>query len=495
MGRRRKRNKQTITILVKGTAIRVILHPPAPPRTSWYAYWPGLTTSRSTGTRNYEDAVVLAEEMLRNGGKKRSSQPVELTDEEFEAIQRWHFSRKTDESAMRRSKKSLVNCLDSVAAFREITGLSPISLATPDDCATFQRLAMILPNNWRRRPVEKRQSVAYFSEKCRLERLKAGRPDQHDNLPTYSPNSVLRWSRSLQAAFERANRNAMKRKCVRGVVAVEKLLTVNPWSQFIWIEGRRRPIRQFDGDELISILDFLKAGWLEVTVATAVVKTLLWSWNRRMEVMGLTWNSLRTVGDEYHFHIVGKKGIEKWFRIPPSLYRELEQFRTNSQFVFAAYKDQLRHFHKNRKKLNAANFISGTFSPEQLGDWFYRRIVEWSKSLPRGHASTHVFRKTTLQLARRGEDVNRIVASDARLSEGVMMTNYVTESDEEFRQRSNRTYHRIVAALSLEVADRYGYSPTSQDRLEEQIRAAAAVKDWNKVMELSQQLQAVQEMA
>src|SRR5437660_1425260 len=69
-----------------------------------------------------------------------------------------------------------------------------------------------------------------------------------------SPNTVLKWSRSLQAAFERANRNA-GRKCVRGVVDERRLLTVNPWNQFTWIGGRSKPIRQFDMDELLSFLD------------------------------------------------------------------------------------------------------------------------------------------------------------------------------------------------------------------------------------------------
>lgn len=73
-----------------------------------------------------------------------------------------------------------------------------------------------------------------------------------------------------------------------------------------------------------------------------------------------------------------------------------------------------------------------------------------------------------------------------------MMTNYVMELDEEFRQRSNRTYHRILAAIPVEVAKCYGYSPTAQERLEEQIRIAVAARDWEKVAELSQQLRAGQ---
>ena len=138
---------------------------------------------------------------------------------------------------------------------------------------------------------------------------------------------------------------------------------------------------------------------------------------------------------------------------PETLYRELEALRTDQPFVFAAYNEQLRRFHEGNSRPQVAKVVSKQFNPEHLGDWFHRRIVEWSKSLPKGHATTHVFRKTTLQLARRGEDVNRAVAQDARLSEEVMMTNYVMELDEEFRQRSNRTYHRILAAIPVEVAE------------------------------------------
>jgi coproporphyrinogen III oxidase len=122
--------------------------------------------------------------------------------------------------------------------------------------------------------------------------------------------------------------------------------------------------------------------------------------------------------------------------------------------------------------------VGNKFRPENLGDWFYRRIVDWSKTLPNGHATTHVFRKTTLQLARRGEDVNRSVAQDACLSESVMMRNYVHEADEELRHKSNRTYSRIIASLPTKVAKRYGYAPTEREEIEERLQAAIAVKDW-----------------
>src|SRR5262249_42576232 len=235
--------------------------------------------------------------------------------------QRVHFGRKTDERARLRAKKSLDSCVEAIAAFREITGIEPITLATPDDCAAFQRTALTLPNQWRRLPVEQRRPVSEYTQKAREQRRKDGLADAVDELPCYSPNNVLKWSRSLQAAFERANRNAVKRKCVRGVVDEKRLLTSNAWSQFTWIEGRDRPIRQFDAAELLSLLTFFESK--SMTVGPAAVKVFLWSCCRKLEVASLTWDSLRLVGKEIHFAVVGKWGVERWFRIPEKLYQEL----------------------------------------------------------------------------------------------------------------------------------------------------------------------------
>src|SRR5205807_1893193 len=68
--------------------------------------------------------------------------------------------------------------------------------------------------------------------KTQQRRLLAGRAEPAERL--ISPNTVLKWSRTLQAAFQRVNRSAGK-KCVRGVVAEAKLITENPWAQFTWI--------------------------------------------------------------------------------------------------------------------------------------------------------------------------------------------------------------------------------------------------------------------
>ena len=129
------------------------------------------------------------------------------------------------------------------------------------------------------------------------------------------------------------------------------------------------------------------------------------------------------------------------------------------------------------------------FSPRAFSDWFQERMKDWARQTGHAPATPHAFRKTALQHARSGEDLNRQVARDARLSESVMMAHYVTERDEEMRQASNRTYHRILLSLSLEVATRYAYQPDDEAaELERRLAMATAAKDWETVAKLATEL-------
>jgi len=198
MPRKPKLEKKTITVMVNSTLIAITLHPPTGTRKSWYAYWNGLVASRSTGQQKLEDAIVVAKDMLErwkvgSSGARATPFDTLLSDVEFEAIQKAHFGRLTDPAAKVRADKSLTVCLEAIRAFKVLTGLERIVLATPDDCARFQREALTRPKNWR-------QSYPRGKKAEEVERI--------------SPNTVLKWTRSLQAAFQRANRNA-GRKCVR----------------------------------------------------------------------------------------------------------------------------------------------------------------------------------------------------------------------------------------------------------------------------------------
>ena len=467
MGRKPKPTKRTITVVVNGTAIPVILHPPVPPRSSWFAYWPGLVASKSTGQSDYEEAVRVAQDMVGNNGARRATlADAVLSDEEFEAIQRAHFGRKQDPQARKRADKSLVLCLEAIAAFRKITEISPITLAGPDDCAAFQRKALELPKSLRLKyPKAKRNGAA-----------------------VYSPHTILRWSSSLQAAFERANINGGK-KCIRGVVDNTKLLTSNPWRAFTWIEGADKPIRQFSPEELVSILDWFESKWVGVRVATAATKGFLWLWCRLSELASLKWDDLRIVGDEFHFEIIGKWGVQKWARVPDALYREMVAFKTASQYVFSAYNEQVRQNFKSRGMALFAANVGNEYTPDSFGNWLQSRIPEWAKATGRPHATPHVFRKTALQHARRGEDLNRLVAQDAKVTTSVMMRHYVSEHEEELRHASNRTYGRILGSLPTDVATRYGYQPVNGTvDLEARLEAATKAKDWPLVADLANRL-------
>jgi hypothetical protein len=84
--------------------------------------------------------------------------------------------------------------------------------------------------------------------------------------------------------------------------------------------------------------------------------------------------------------------------------------------------------------------------------------------------------------------VNPLLAADARLSECVMMTNYVKETDEQMRAKSNRMFSRILASLDAEVARRYGHIEANSATLKEQIKRAAAIEDWDTVAVLTAKL-------
>lgn len=465
MPRKPSPKKVVVTMQVGDKDVPIYLHPPIGNRKSWFVYWSELKNPKSTGVRTLDEAMTVAKKMLGAGGKRKTLKDTVLNDEDFEKIQRRHFSKKQDIEARKRADKSLRSCLEAISAFQEISDVSPISTATADDCERFQHDAIQLPRNWRSKY-----------------------PNSMESEATLSPNTILKWSVALQAAFERANRNAERKKCVRGVVPQEKLLTENPWKQFTWIEGTTAPIRQFDNSELISILNYFNQQWPQVIVAPLVAKVFLWSWGRKSEVTGLRWDMLRQVGDECHFAIVGKWGVDKWFRVPEPLFHELSRVRSKSPFVFAIYAEQLRSHHRHSKRPWIAEKVSHEFDPDNLGDWFYERVRRWSESLPDGAAYLHMFRKTSLQYARAGEDANRRVAADARLGERVMMTSYVKETDEEMRQKSNRTFERIANSLRPDVAERYGFVPRKMDALMEQLNAAVAAQNWPLVETITAEL-------
>ena len=56
-------------------------------------------------------------------------------------------------------------------------------------------------------------------------------------------------------------------------------------------------------------------------------------------------------------------GVERWFRIPQGLYEELVAIRTDSDYVFAAYGEQVRRFHVRQNRPQNAWHIRNEFNP------------------------------------------------------------------------------------------------------------------------------------
>jgi integrase len=341
-----------------------------------------------------------------------------------------------------------------------------VSTATPDDCAAFQRKALTLPRNWRSKYPKSKEASG-----------------------TITPTTVAKWSRALAAAFGRCNRNAGN-KCVRGVVPEVKLLDANPWRGFSWaVEEVERPIRQFDAAELTGLLDYLTAEWPAVTAARAAVKVLFWSACRKEEVTGLTWSQYRPVHGEHHFDVTGKWGVRRWVRVPDGLFADLQALRAvGDDRAFAAYNPQLRAHHEAGRQPWQAHRVGASFSPACFGDWLYERVVGWAKTAPGGHAYLHVFRKTSLQFARDGEDVNRRVAEDAGVNENVLLGHYVREEDRHLRAKSNATFARLAAALPPAVSARLGFDPPPTDRLRDRLDAAVEGGDYDTVARLASEL-------
>ena len=128
----------------------------------------------------------------------------------------------------------------------------------------------------------------------------------------------------------------------------------------------------------------------------------------------------------------------------------------------------------------AANFASYLRVYEPLTAFDRDRQVYWRRYVKDGRAITPAdgpIRQRSAVLEALGAGWSRLpdLPEDA----------YVMETDEEMRQKSNRTYQRILASLPPEVARRYGYAEGNASQLQERLKAALAAEDWPLVDRLS----------
>ncbi len=214
-----------------------------------------------------------------------------------------------------------------------------------------------------------------------------------------------------------------------------------------------------------------------------MLKLFVWSWARRREVSAVKFEDIRIVDGMHYIYLATKRQGEKWFRLPDSVHEELIALRTASPYVFAALSDQLRAHHRTKGNVKAARNVLD-FSPENAGRWFYERIKAWSA----GGSYVHMLRKTIMQMARAGEDVNLAVAKDASVTKGVMLDHYVSEDDPEMRAKADRMYRRICDGLAPKVAEAFGHRRSGTEAIERQLRDAVAGKDWERAKRLSGQL-------
>ena len=424
---------------------------------SWYTYWNGLPTRVTTRKPTKAEAIEAVREVLC--GKPTSPAKV-LTDDELIQIQQHYFEKqKAGRDRPESCDKSLTNVLEAFDAFKRVSGLEHISTATPDECERFQTAALKLPSSWRRPPEHK-----------------------YKKTKTVSVATVYKWLGALQGAFERANAQA-GRKCVRGVVPQEKLLTRNPWNEFTWIPKPKAKPRRFDRQQLLDLIRYFESNWEGVTAAGLILRLFVWTWARRSEVVSIKYTDLREIDGVAYVFMSTKRQGEKWCRLPRSVYEEMLAIKTESPYVFAVLSEQLRSYHKTKGKLGTARQIKD-FSPYNGGRWFYEQLKSWSV----GESYVHMLRKTIMQMARAGEDVNLAVARDASVTKSVMLDHYVSEEDAEMKAKADRMYRRICEGLTAEVAEAFGHQASGTEDLERQLREAVAAKDWDRSKRLSGQL-------
>jgi hypothetical protein len=202
----------------------------------------------------------------------------------------------------------------------------------------------------------------------------------------------------------------------------------------------------------------------------------------------LEWKDCRSYQTDIHFDFIGKWGIERWARIPILLFEELHRFRNQSSYVFAGYVDQLRDYYLQSQQNHHAMRVGDVYSPKAIADWFHDKLRHWHQSTGAPPATQHVFRKTFLQFARRGDNRAAAVANDARVSKEVLERHYTDEEEEELRQMSNRIFDRLMAGLPLEVLERYGQKVDQITQNKSDLLAAYESGDWPEAARLAAEL-------
>lgn len=358
-----KKKWKSIVIERQGEMMIAYLHPPGTVGNS--RYWSfscrGAGIQRkSLKVTTFADARQAVLNWFTKEEVRQDRSAPSLSWPEWEQIQRAYFAKKRDQ---KRAGRTLNACLDSKKTFVSITSAADASAVTPDTVEQFQQVA--LKTEWT-----------------------TGR--------VYTPSTIGRCLGHMSASFNRCRITAGK-KCQRGIVSPEKLLTVNPFEQVSWLENGPVEIRHLSHAELRAFLSWRMFG--SSPLISAVLKFSVWGCGRIEEITELRWDWISDDGIVCVPDDMAKWGKGRQFRIPMLLRQEIKTFEGKSPFVWDATVPELRKYHIQRGGKGSANQLA-EFTPTRLRGRLQKWIQAWAEESNLTNVSHHTLRKTAMQWSR-----------------------------------------------------------------------------------------------
>lgn len=360
---------KSIIVERQGESLTAYLHPPGTRGNS--RYW-SFTCKKANITKKSLKATTFAEakekahawfrEEPRREERVRREEAV-LAWDEWDSIQARHFAKKADR---KRADRTLEECRKARRLFVAVTGAGSASAVDAD-------------------------VVERFQIDCAGRRSKFGRP--------YGATTIRKTLAHMSASFNRC-RHGSGKKCVRGVVAAEKLLTANPFEEVAWVEADVKEARQFTRAELKAFLNWKYLG--ECPLASLFARVSLWSCGRIEEMTELRWDWVGADGYVAIPDDAAKWGKGRTVRLPSGLLREIERHRVAGPYVWAGYVDQLRAYHRTAGNHSSSHKIRD-FTPLRMRGLFQKWVGEWARESKAEGLSHHAFRRTGLQWSREGQ--------------------------------------------------------------------------------------------
>ena len=237
----------------------------------------------------------------------------------------------------------------------------PITRATPDDCAAFQRKALKLP---------KTTAASHYPRASRRSPpATAPTPSSSGRSPSRRPGSgpggPAARSASAGVVDERScwrttpGGSSPGSRASTGPSASSTARSCSPcWTT--WSASGPAYRGRADGQGLLLVLR-PAVGSIGLTLGPAPDAS----------------------AREWHFQVVGKWGVKKWFRCPQAVPGAARRPHRRPPRLRRLH-GQLRQFHREeRPGGRPGELVNETFSPACLGDWFHERLAEWSAACPK----------------------------------------------------------------------------------------------------------------